>query len=246
VNNIRLLIVDDHPVVRAGLRTLLSAQPDMEVVGEASDGAIAVARALECQPDVVLMDITMGGVDGLSATREIKKRLPQTNVLVLTIHNSVEYLRLMLEAGATGYVLKQAADTELVVAVRAVHRGEIFLYPVFTRILLEDWVQDGETDDPSQPDDYELLSPREKEVLRLVALGYTNRQIGEQLYLSVKTVGTYRSRLMAKLNLKSRPALVRYALGKGLLDDVAASDQRKAHNSSRDSLDDRHPESPLS
>jgi two-component system response regulator NreC len=138
-----------------------------------------------------------------------------------------------LEAGATGYVLKQAADTELVVAIRAVQRGEIFLYPVFTRVLLEDWAQNRETDDHrsdrAQPDSYELLSPREKEVLRLVALGYTSRQIAERLYLSVKTVGTYRARLMAKLDLKGRPALVRYALRKGLLDDVATSNQKQAH-----------------
>jgi two-component system response regulator NreC len=223
MKKIRLLIADDHPVVRAGLHTLLDAQPDMEVVGEAVDGATAIERALDLVPDVVVMDITMEGVSGLTATREIRKRLPETKVLVLTIHNSVEYLRQMLEAGATGYVLKQAADTELAVAIRAVQRGEVYLYPVFTRVLLEDWVQNRDTDDHPQQDSYELLSPREKEVLRLVALGYTNRQIAEQLFLSVKTVGTYRARLMTKLNLKSRPALVRYALGRGLLDDSAAS-----------------------
>ena len=221
MKKIRLLVADDHPVVRAGLRLLLSAQPDMEVVGEATDGAAAVARALELRPDVVVMDITMEGMSGLAATREIKKHLPQAKVLVLTIHNSVEYLRQALVAGASGYVLKQAADTELAVAVRAVQRGEVFLYPSFTRVLLGDLVEEKE-ERPSQQDSYELLSEREKEVLRMVALGYTNRQIADQLFLSIKTVDTYRARLMVKLNLKSRSALVRYALRKGLLDDSAA------------------------
>ena len=224
MTKIRLLVADDHPVVRTGLCTFLSAQPDMEVIGEAMNGTTAVERALELTPDVVVMDITMEGVNGLVATREIRKRLPQTKVLILTIHNSVEYLRQALDAGATGYVLKQAADTELAVAIRVVQRGEIFLYPVFTRVLLEDMAQNREMDDLSHRDSYELLSRREKEVLRLVALGYTNRQIADRLYLSVKTVGTYRARLMTKLNLKGRPALVRYALRKGLLDNTATPD----------------------
>ncbi len=225
MNKIRILIVDDHPVVQTGLRTLLRAQPDMEVVGEASDGATAVKRAVELMPDVVVMDITMEGMGGLEATREIRKRVPQAKVLILTIHKSVEYLRRALEAGAAGYVLKQAVDTELTVAIRVVQRGEVFIYPIFTRVLLENLSDDIETADRPPPDSYELLSPREKEVLRLVALGYTNRQVADQLYLSVKTVGTYRSRLMAKLNLKSRPALVRYALERGLLNDMAMPDQ---------------------
>jgi two-component system response regulator NreC len=219
VEKIRLLVVDDHPVVRAGLCTFLNAQPDMQVIGEAVDGAEAIERAGELCPDVVVMDITMEGMGGLAATREITERLPECKVLVLTVHNSVEYLRQALEVGATGYVLKQAADTELAVAIRAVQRGEIYVYPVFTRVLLGDWAHDGEMDTSSQPDSYEMLSPREKQVLRLVVLGYTSRQIAEQLYLSIKTVGTYRSRLMSKLNLKSRPALVRYALRRGLLED---------------------------
>ena len=229
MKKIRLLVVDDHPVVRAGLRALLGAQPDMEVVGEAVGGTAAVERAAELAPDVVVMDISMEGMSGLEATREIRRRVPQAKVLVLTVHNSVEYLRQALEAGAVGYVLKQAADTELAVAIRVVQRGEIFLYPVFTRVLLGDLTQEGEQEDHSWPDSFELLSPREREVLRLVALGYTNRQIADQLYLSIKTVATYRARLMVKLNLEGRPALVRYALRRGLLDDSAISDQRQEH-----------------
>jgi two-component system response regulator NreC len=191
----------------------------MEVIGEAVDGGEAIVRAGDLRPDVVVMDITMAGVGGLAATREIRERYGESKVLVLTVHNNVEYLRQALDAGATGYVLKQAADTELAVAIRAVQRGEVFVYPVFTRVLLGGWAQDGEADASSQPDSYELLSPREKQVLRLVALGFTSRQIAEQLYLSIKTVGTYRARLMAKLDLKSRPALVRYAIKKGLLEN---------------------------
>lgn len=216
MGKIRLLVVDDHPVVRAGLRTLLGAQPDMEVVGEAHDGATALERAAQLRPDVVVMDITMEGMGGLAATRELKRQIPETKVLVLTMHENEEYLRQMLEAGATGYVLKQAVDTELAVAIRAVHRGEMFLYSSFTRVLLGDLGQGEETEERHS---YDLLSPREQEVLRLVALGYTNQQIADELFLSVKTVETYRARVMEKLSLKSRSALVRYALRHGLLDD---------------------------
>ncbi len=216
---IRLLVVDDHPVVRAGLRTLLGVQGDMEVVGEAVDGETAVQRALELEPDVVVMDITLGETTGLEATREIRKRLPKTHVLVLTMHDSEEYLRLMLDAGATGYVLKKAANTELAVAIRAVHRGEIYLYPSFTRILLGDRLQD-ETVNRSEADSQERLSEREIQVLRLIAEGYTSRQIAEKLFLSVRTIETYRARLMEKLQIKSRVGLVRYALRNRLLDDT--------------------------
>jgi DNA-binding NarL/FixJ family response regulator len=220
MDKIRLLVVDDHPVVRAGLRTLLGAQSDMEVVGEADDGRAAVEQAIKLRPDVVVMDITMKGMGGLEATKEITEHLQDTKVLVLTMHENEEYLRQMLEAGATGYVLKQAVDTELAVAIRAVQRGEVFLYSSFSRVLLGDLAQDEEAEKASsQLDSYERLSQREREVLRLVALGHTNQQIADQLYLSVKTVETYRARVMAKLNLKSRAALVRYALRRGLLDD---------------------------
>jgi two-component system response regulator NreC len=216
----RLLVVDDHPVVRAGLRTLLSAQEDMEIVGEADDGRAAIELAIELEPDVVVMDITMKGVGGVEATQEISKRLPHVKVLVLTMHENEEYLRQMLEAGATGYVLKQAVDTELVVAIRAVQRGEVFLYSSFSRVLLGGLMQPDEADaSSSKVDSYERLSQREREVLRLVALGHTNQEIADQLYLSVKTVETYRARVMDKLELQSRSALVRYALQRGLLDN---------------------------
>jgi two-component system response regulator NreC len=222
-DKIRLLVADDHPVVRAGLRMLLSAQPDMKVVGEAVDGQTAVKRALELKPDVVVMDLTMGKMDGLTATREIVNHLPQTKVVILTIHSDEEYLRQALQAGATGYVLKEAVDTEIAVAIRVVQRGEVFLYPSFTRVLLEDLMQTEEADEQTQKDRYDRLSEREKEVLRLVALGDTNREIAERLFLSVRTVETYRARLMEKLNLKSRGELVRYAMRKGLRPDEIGS-----------------------
>ena len=228
MEKIRLLVADDHPVVRAGLRMLLAAQPDMEVVGEAVDGDAAVARALQLEPDVVVMDLAMGGMDGLAATREIVNRLPHTKVVVLTMHDNEEYLRQALDAGATGYVLKEAVDTEIAVAIRVVQRGEVFLYPSFTRVLLGDLIQAEEADDRSEPNGYELLSEREKEVLRLVALGDTNREIAERLFLSVRTVETYRARLMEKLNLKSRGELVRYALRKGLRPDEVGDPSAKA------------------
>jgi two-component system response regulator NreC len=183
-----------------------------------------VERVVELAPDVVVMDVTMEGMGGLEATSKIRECAPDTKVLVLTVHKSVQYLRRALEVGATGYVLKQAADTELAVAIRVVHRGEVFVYPVFTKVLLGDLAPQAESSDSSTPDRYDSLSPREKQVLRLVALGYTNRQIADQLFLSTKTVGTYRSRLMSKLDLKSRPALVRYALGRELLNNGSPPD----------------------
>jgi two-component system response regulator NreC len=219
VEKIRLLVADDHPVVRAGLRTLLGAQPDMEVVGEVEDGTAAIEQAAKLTPDIVVMDITMGDVNGIQATRQIRQRLPETKVLVLTMHDNEEYLRQMLEAGATGYVLKQAVDSELAVAIRAVQRGEVYLYSSFTKVLLGDLGADDQEIDIEARDSYERLSQREQEVLRQVALGYTNQQIADQLYLSVKTVETYRARVMTKLNLESRAALVRYALRHGLMDD---------------------------
>ena len=218
---ISLLLADDHAVLRAGLRMLLDAEPDMEVVGEASDGAEVVELALKLKPDVVLMDITMEGMSGLTATRVIKERVAETKVLVLTMHEDEGYLRQMLEAGATGYVLKRAANAELAVAIRAVHRGEVFLYPSFSRVLLRDLVSKGGAKQKALQDSYELLSQRERKTLRLVALGYTNKQIASQMFLSVKTVESYRARVMDKLGLKGRAALVRYALLKGLLESEA-------------------------
>jgi two-component system response regulator NreC len=196
---------------------LLNAQPDMEVVGEASDGAEAVAKARDLCPDVLLMDIAMPGTGGLEATKQICGSLPQTRVLVLTMHDDESYLRQFLLAGAAGYVLKKAADSELTDAIRAVHRGDVFVYPSLTKALLTGYLAD-----PPGPnecaEEKELLSEREREVLQLVALGYTHRQIAERLFLSIKTVETYKARLMEKLSLRGRADLVRYAMSRGWLE----------------------------
>ena len=210
---IRVLLADDHAVLRAGLRALLSAEPDMEVVGEAGDGAEAVTLAAQLRPDVVVMDISMPVKEGLAATAEITAGLPETRVLVLTMHAEEQYLLKVLEAGGSGYVLKRSADTELMEAIRTVQRGEAYLYPSATRLLLQAY-QHG---DRAAPPAGGKLSEREEEVLRLTAEGYSNTEIGAQLYLSPKTVDTYRQRIMEKLGLHHRAELVRYALETGLL-----------------------------
>jgi DNA-binding NarL/FixJ family response regulator len=210
---IRVLLADDHAVLRAGLKALLSAEPDMTVVGEAANGEEAVTLAAELRPDVVVMDISMPVKDGLAATAEIATDLPETKVLVLTMHAEEQYLLKVLEAGGSGYVLKRSADTELMEAIRTVQRGEAFLYPSATRLLLQAY-QRGERVTPPAGG---RLSEREEEVLRLTAEGYSNTEIGGQLYLSPKTVDTYRQRIMEKLGLHHRAELVRYALSTGLL-----------------------------
>jgi two-component system response regulator NreC len=216
VGKIRVLLADDHAVLRAGLRLLLNAQADMEVVGEASTGDQAVTKAEELNPDVVLLDITMSGPDGLDAVRRIKEGKPEVKVLALTMHDDESYLRQVLEGGGSGYVLKRAADTELLSAIRAVHEGGTYLHPAHAQMLLEGTEEDRETEDANRAG-YDLLSNREKQVLKLVVLGYTNRQIANKLFISVKTAETYRARMQEKLEIKSRAALVRYALRMGLL-----------------------------
>jgi two-component system, NarL family, response regulator NreC len=215
MNKVRVLIADDHSVVRLGVRTLLEGEPDMVVVGQAGNGVEAVATAQELRPDVVVMDISMPEMDGLEATRRVRALCPATHVLILTVHAQERYLFPVLKAGASGYVLKSTVDTELVSAIRTVAHGGAFLYPSATRMVLEDYlarVQSG-----AERDDYERLSDREREVLKLIALGHTAGDIAEKLALSPKSVETYRARIMEKLGLDSRPALVKYALARGLL-----------------------------
>ena len=223
---IRVLVADDHAVLRTGLRMLLDAQPDMLVVGEAETAEQAIALDVELRPDVVLMDLTLPTQPGspstvpagLEAIRHIKAGRPQARVLVLTMHDDEGYLRAVLEAGGAGYVLKRAADSELLSAIRAVWRGGSYLHPEHVRLLLEEPASsstvEGTADDP-----YLLLSPREQQVLQLIALGHTNQHVAGMLGLSVKTVETYKSRLMTKLGLAGRGALVRYALQRRLLEE---------------------------
>jgi two-component system, NarL family, response regulator NreC len=213
---IRVILADDHTLLRKGLRALLSSEPDIEVIAEAGDGGEAVRAAERLRPDVIVMDLSMPNVDGMQATAQIRDLGLETKVLVLTMHNEEEYLLKVLEAGGAGYVLKQSADTELVHAIRAVHRGEAFLYPSGVRMLLQSYLRGGhatETREEPRP----ALSEREEEVLRLTAEGFSNQEIGRQLYISPKTVDTYRQRIMEKLGLHHRSELVRYALNRGLL-----------------------------
>jgi DNA-binding NarL/FixJ family response regulator len=215
--SIRILIVDDHAVLRAGLRMLLDAEPDMTVIGEAADGLEALEQVVERAPDVVLLDVTMPNLDGLEVLRRIRDRFPQTRVLILTMHDDEGYLREALASGSSGYVLKRAADIELLSAIRAVYQDGTYLHAAHTRVLFEDGPDGQRT--PASEQLEPLLSPREEQVLRLVALGYTNQQAADKLYLSVKTVETYRGRLMAKLGLRNRAELVRYALQRGMLEE---------------------------
>lgn len=210
---IRVLIADDHTIVRSGVRLLLAAEADMEVVGEARDGLEALAQIELLQPDVVLMDIAMPGLDGLSATREVKARWPQVNVLVLTMHREDQYFFETLRAGASGYVLKGAETSDLISAVRVVSRGEVFLYPTMAQRLVRDYLsrtQSGEQAGPS-------LSPREKEILQLLAEGYSSQEIAEKLVLSPSTIHTHRSNIMSKLGLSTRHELVEYARQQGYI-----------------------------
>ena len=216
---IRIVLADDHAIFRAGLRALLDAQPDMQVVGEAGDGAQAVAKARELQPDVVLLDLSMPGMDGLTALRQMHEEGLGSRPLVLTMHAENEYLFQVLESGGYGYVLKQAVDTDLFEAIRRVASGEVFLYPSATTLLLSRYLDQrgkGEADDGRDGGD-SALSEREREVLVLTAEGYSSQEIGDQLALSAKTVETYRTRVMRKLNLHHRSDLVQYALRTGLL-----------------------------
>jgi len=211
---IRVVIADDHAVLRAGLRLLLESQPDLQVVGEAGEGWETLHVVEQCKPDVVLLDLSMPGPGGLEVLREIKRRAPGTKVLVLTMHEDEGYLRNVLRAGGSGYVVKKAADAELLSAIRAVSRGGVYIDPSLTRGLVEDILE--EEGQGRRPDE-NVLSEREREVLVLLALGHTNQEIANKLCLSVKTVETYRARIQEKLQLHSRAALVRYALEKGLL-----------------------------
>ncbi|MBI4493840.1 MAG: response regulator transcription factor [Chloroflexi bacterium] len=211
---LRIVLADDHGVLRAGLRALLAGQPDLQVIGEAETAEAVVQLVRELRPDLALVDVRMPG-GGLEATRRMRQELPDLAILILSQYDDPAYLREALAAGASGYALKRSSGHELLAAIRAVGRGEVYLHPSLARVLLEDW-KGPRRKDP-QPA-AEPLSEREAQVLRLVALGHTTQQIAEQLFLSVRTVETYKTRGMDKLGLRGRAALVRYALEHGLLE----------------------------
>lgn len=212
---IRVLLADDHTVVRAGLKAVLSTAKDISVVSEASNGREAVALAERVKPDVLVMDLSMAELDGIGATKEIVAKRLLVRVLVLTMHAEEEYLVQALEAGASGYLVKSAADRELVDAVRAVARGDVYVQPSAGRVLARGLKRGDKTADERAR--YEKLTERERDVLRLVAAGYSAPEIGERLFISPKTVDTYKQRIGEKLGLTSRPDYVRFALKLGLL-----------------------------
>jgi two-component system response regulator NreC len=216
MSKISLILADDHAVVRSGLRMLLEAQPDMQIVAEVESGTEAVEKVESLRPNVILMDIQMPGVSGIEATREIRRIAPDTAVLALTMHEDDQYFFEMLNAGASGYVPKRAAPDELLTAIRTVARGEVFLYPSLATRLVQDYLKRDEEDEQNQV--YDELTPREREVLILIAEGLSNAEIGEKLVISVKTVDRHRENIMRKLNMHSRIDLVKYAIKRGLLD----------------------------
>jgi two-component system response regulator NreC len=213
---IKLVLADDHAVVRSGLRMLLQAQPDMEIVGEADSGAQALAQVQKLHPDIILMDIQMPGMNGIEATRQIKEMCGDTAVLALTMHEDDQYFFEMLQAGASGYLPKRAAPDELVHAIRTVSRGEVFLYPSLATRLVQSYLG-GEAGSESEALVSDL-TPREQEVLVHIAEGLTNPEIADKLVISVKTVDRHRENIMRKLNLHSRIDLVKYALKQGLIE----------------------------
>jgi len=215
MTEIRLLLVDDHEVVRTGLRMLLENQEDIEIVGEASNGEEAIRLAHQLLPDVVVMDITLPDISGIEATHRLKERHPEIAVVALTIHEDEQYFFEMLQAGASGYVPKRAAPEDLINAIRAARAGEIYLYPSLAKALVSDYL--GRKDEITEQETLEPLTQREEEVLELLAGGLSNEEIAERLFISRHTVARHRENIMRKLKLHNRSELVKYAIRKGLI-----------------------------
>jgi len=211
---IRVLIADDHAIVRTGLRALLKSEPDLELVGEATGGYEAIDLVGKTHPDILILDLSMPDLDGIAVTRQVKPQYPDLRILILTVHEDEAMLREAIKAGASGYLLKRAAETELLSAIATVRRGDLCIDPAMLRVLLVESTRPK----PGQPASPEPLTPRETEVLKLIVQGYTNRQIGETLSISVRTVEGHRANLVDKLGLHSRVELVRYARDHGLID----------------------------
>ena len=215
MSQIRILLADDHAVIRAGLRLLLERQPDFTVLGEAADGREAVARAAELRPDVAVLDLAMPNLNGIEATRQICTNQQGIQIVVLTMHSDEEYVLRALKAGARAYVLKESAEADLIAAIRAVHQGKSFFSPAVSRMLVEDYVR--QLQDRDLEDSYDLLTPREREILQLVAEGKSNKDVANILSLSVYTVETHRGNMMEKLNLHTVQELILYAVRKGVI-----------------------------
>lgn len=215
MSKMKVLIVDDHVIVREGLRALLETHPDIKIVGEAADGKEALSKVEEVKPDIVLMDITMPGINGLEATRQIKQRNPDVKILVLTVHEGDEYFFKMLTAGASGYFVKGGSSSELVSAMKTVWHGDVYLYPTVAKKLLGEYLQRVRAG--KNKEDYGGLTNRERQILKLIAEGDSNQKIAEFLVLSPTTVQTHRAHIMAKLGLHSRTELVKYAIRHGFI-----------------------------
>ncbi|MBU2534921.1 MAG: response regulator transcription factor [Chloroflexota bacterium] len=213
MDKIKILLVDDHAIMRDGIKALLGIYDDIEVIGEASAGREALEMTRELNPDVVIMDISIPGMDGLEVTHRLTKRNPKVKVIILTQHDNKEYILSTIKVGAAGYIPKKALGSDLVSAIRAVRGGDSFLYPSAARALIDDYRKQAE-----QPDIYESLTEREREILKLIAEGRTSREIAEALYISQKTVQGHRTKIMEKLDLHNRTELIKYAMRKGLVD----------------------------
>ncbi len=211
MNKIKVLVVDDHAIMRDGIRALLGLHDDIEIVGEASEGNEAIEKAQKLMPDIIIMDIAMPGMDGLEATRRIKKKNPKAKILILTQHDNREYIISAVKAGVTGYVSKRALGVELVSAIHAVRGGESFLYPSAATAIIADYRRQAEVEP------YDHLTSREREILKLIADGHTSREIADRLFISLKTVLGHRAKIMEKLDIHNRTELIKYALRKGLV-----------------------------
>ncbi len=211
MNKVKVLVVDDHAIMRDGIRALLDLQDDIEIIGEASEGNEAIERAQKLVPDVIIMDIAMPGMDGLEATRRIKKKNPAVKIIILTQHDNREYIISSVKAGVSGYIPKRALGAELVSAIHAVRGGDSFLYPSAATALIEDYRRQAEVEP------YDRLTARERETLKLIAEGHSSREIADRFFISLKTVLGHRTKIMEKLDLHNRTELIKYALRKGLV-----------------------------
>jgi len=212
----RVLLAEDHTIVRKGLRSLLDKETGIKVVEEAEDGREAILKTEELHPDVVVMDIAMPGLNGLEATRQIKKRFPDIKIIILTMHANEEYILQSLKAGASGYLVKKAAPVELISAINAVHKGNSFLSPSISRMVIDEYIRRSKEISEGE-EGFEQLTVREREVLQLIAEGRKTREIAELLYISIKTVETHRAHIMNKLDIHSTAELTRYAIRKGII-----------------------------
>jgi DNA-binding NarL/FixJ family response regulator len=215
MQKIRVLLVDDHTLFREGIRSLLESQPDIKIISEAEDGHKGVEMAIEMEPDVVLLDIAMPLLNGLDAAKKIKRKNPEIQILILTMHENEDYIRNALAFGASGYILKDTKADELIKAVRSIHSGEVVLSPAITNMIVINYLRWGNS---QNKDNTRILSPREREVLQLIAEGYTNKQIAEILCISIKTVQAHRSNLMSKLDLHDKGELIKYAIQKKIIE----------------------------